>query len=307
MTSGGSSQKVLLTGATGFLGSHLLLGLLGAGYEVLSLKRKSSDLGRIKENAKQVQWFDVDDDLETPFKAAGKINHIIHTATNYGRCGESNSLLVETNLLFPLRIYEIATLYNTTTFINTDTILYRYLNGYTLSKKQFCEWFKLLTGHMKVFNIKLEHIYGPKDESSKFVKFVVDQCINNVSELKLTPGEQKRDFIYVTDVVAAYLCLLRNNDQITDTYTDFELGTGDTITIKYLVELIARLTQTKTRLLFGALPYRNNEIMESRANPTKLKQLGWQPKTSLEHGLKEMITEKYQNITNNTINTMQGC
>lgn len=72
---------------------------------MLAFRRKTSDLWRVGDIADQVQWFDVAGDLVAPFKAAGRINHVIHTATNYGRRGENSSLLVETNLLFPLRLY----------------------------------------------------------------------------------------------------------------------------------------------------------------------------------------------------------
>lgn len=78
-------------------------------------------------------------------------------------------------------------------------------------------------------------------------------------------------------------------EKITTAYTDLELGAGNSVTIRHLVEQIAELTQTRTQLRFGALPYRENEIMESKADIRKLLNLRWRPKYDLITGLKTTI------------------
>ena len=140
-------KTVLLTGATGFLGSYLAEALLKNNFKVLCYHRPQSDFARLQTIKNEIQWFNA------PFKAINKIDHVIHVATNYGRNKEAGSILVEANLLFPLRIFELAEFFNTTTFFNTDTILYKYLNSYALSKKQLCEWLKTSANNTKVINI----------------------------------------------------------------------------------------------------------------------------------------------------------
>ena len=140
-------------------------------------------------------------------------------------------------------------------------------------------------------------MYGPKDDSSKFVQFVIESLLRNEEKIKLTKGEQKRDFIFIKDVVEAYLKLLEVHDSLEDGFNEFEVGTGESITIKELVVKIKILTgNTKTKLIFGALPYRENEIMESKADITKLRGIGWSPKVSLEDGLKDTINWCRQNV-----------
>ncbi|MFW8602445.1 NAD-dependent epimerase/dehydratase family protein [Desulfobacterota bacterium M19] len=281
-------SSILVTGATGFLGSHLAHGLLEAGYRVLAFRRKTSDLWRLTDIAEQIEWYDTTD-LELPFKKHKKIDHVIHTATIYGRNSEKGSQLVETNLLFPLKLYEIASAFNTDTFFNTDTVLPKYLNGYSLSKKQLCEWLRMLADSTKVVNVRLEHIYGPKDDSSKFVTSIISQCLSSMPELKLTKGEQKRDFIFIDDVVAGYLCLLDNISRLQKTFVDVGMGSGDSISIKDLVECVVECTGSETKPLFGTIPYRENEIMDSNADIQLLTELGWQSQISLVEGVRETI------------------
>ena len=277
------NKTVLLTGATGFLGSHLAEKLLAKNYKVLAYHRPQSDFWRVKEFKEQIEWFNLNEGLELPFRQHHKIHHLIHTATNYGRNNEPNSLLVETNLLFPLKLFELAT------FFNTNTILYKYLNSYALSKKQLCEWLKLFADKTKVINIKLEHIYGAKDDNSKFITYIINQCITNMSQIDLTAGEQKRDLIYIDDAINAYLLLMEKWDSFSESYHSVELGTGKSITIKELVETIAQLTQSSTKLNFGALPYRENEMMESVADISELAQLGWRSEIGILDGLTKML------------------
>lgn len=141
--------KILLTGATGFLGSHLLEALILNGYPTVILKRSFSNTWRIDHLVSDVKSYDID---KVPVERAFEKNNIatvIHTVTHYGRNQDTVSRVVETNLLFPLKLLETAVLFNTDTFFNTDTLLYNYLNIYSLSKKQFTEWLKHFSSNIK--------------------------------------------------------------------------------------------------------------------------------------------------------------
>jgi nucleoside-diphosphate-sugar epimerase len=75
-------QKVLLTGATGFLGSHLVRALLAEKYELIILKRSFSDISRIEGVINEADVYDIDRcPLEQQFKEHKKIDFVIHTAT----------------------------------------------------------------------------------------------------------------------------------------------------------------------------------------------------------------------------------
>lgn len=286
------SKRILLTGATGYLGSQLAKALLDANHSVVALKRKTSSLRRLESILPKITLLDVDEpDMRALFSEHGKIDAVVHTATCYGRNGESDSQMVESNLNFPLRLLDAAAEAKVPAFLNTDTVLDKRLNAYALSKAQFAEWGSRFAGQKKIrfFNLKLEHFFGPEDDDMKFTTHVINSCLNNVPELKLTAGEQKRDFIYINDVVAAYLLLLEKQESLIDWFVELGVGSGEAPTIRQFVELVHRLTASNTKLNFGAYPYREGEVMFSRADVEPLKKLGWCCEHTLEQGLKLVI------------------
>ena len=291
------NKRILLTGITGFLGSLLAKELLQEGYEIIALKRKSSSLTRIKSIVQNVILYDIDElDFAMPFKEHGEIDAVIHTATCYGRNGESIGQIFEANTIFPMQLLEAASKAGVGLFINTDTILDKYLNIYSLSKNQFLEWGRFFSMRNRIHfsNLRLEHIYGPGDDDSKFTTLVIKSCIENVPTLDLTLGEQKRDFIYIDDAVSVYMLLVEKLGQFPERYVEFDVGSGSSIPIRDFVENVHRLTQSDTKLIFGALPYRDGEVMVSHANVEPLRKLGWTCQTTLEQGLMRVIEEYRQ-------------
>ena len=285
-------QTVLVTGATGFLGSNLVKRLLEDGHEIIVFKRSFSNTRRIDNILSQLSTYDLDRcNLEQPFRDFCKIDAVIHTATVYGRKQEKVSDILEANTVFPLRLLQTAIEFKTKTFLNTDTSVDKFLNPYSLSKKQFREWGKYfsLSKKIRFVNIQLEQMLGPGDDASKFPVFVIQQCLNNAPYLEITLGEQKRDFIDIDDVVSAYTLLLEKAFQQEDFFQDYELGSGRAVSIREFVEKVKKLTQAQTDLRFGALPYRENEVMYSQANIQALTQLGWKPNINLEACLLKTI------------------
>ena len=284
-------KTILLTGASGFLGSHLLEALIGYGYRVVILKRSTSDIWRIRHLLERVKSYDLD---IVPVDKAFEDQHVdvvIHTACHYGRNDDPIDKVVEANLMFGLRLLEVATLFHVSMFINSDTMLPKDLCHYTRSKKQFVEWLQQRKDKINIVNLKLEHMYGPNDDKTKFIPWIIDQLNQQVAEIKLTKGEQLRDFVYIDDVVSAYLIFLQKNCQ-NKSFAEFDVGTGTLTSVKDLVESVKALYERKhgkcsTRLIFGALPYRG-EIMIVAVDNRALLDLGWAPKIALDNGIQKL-------------------
>lgn len=291
--------RIMLTGATGFLGSHLARALVRNHHHVVILKRSFSDCSRLAEVAGDITSYDLDTtDLCVPFERHQPFDAIIHTATAYGRRDESDAALLETNVTFPLRLLQASIKHGTSLFLNTDTFSRAalswqatYMLGYHLTKKQFAEWGEYLSAiHQTRFvNIRLEHVYGPFDQPTKFIPFVIRQCLRRNVEIALTAGEQKRDFVYVDDVVEAYLALLIESKVLPKGFSEYQVGTGHATSIRELVQKIHSLTKSSAQLKFGAIPYRDQEMMCSQADTTALKTLRWKSKVELDAGLAKMM------------------
>ena len=166
------------------------------------------------------------------------------------------------------------------------------VNYYALTKHQFSQCGQNIAlqskGRLSFVNVLLQHMYGPGDDASKFTTHVLRSCMRNEAILKLTGGVQKRDFIYIDDVLSAYSTILNNYEKIKQV-TEIEVGTGSAPTIREFVETVHRLTSSSTQLQFGALPYRNNEAMLCQADIDKIRTLGWKPKFDLVNGLRRTI------------------
>lgn len=286
-------DKILITGINGFLGSHLAKHLK-SNYNIIGLEYSLDNLYRIKNEGFYV-YESKEENLESIF-----LNHhfyaVIHVATIYRRQEEPILNLLKTNINLPVRLVELVNRFNVKIFMNTDSFFnnseysYSYLSDYTLSKKQSLDWIKLLTHgkSCKVINMKIFHMFGENDAPSKFIPFVINKLKSNEQYLELTAGEQTRDFVYVKDVVSAYSHVLRNYEDLEE-FQEFHVGTGKSTTIKELVETIKKVTESNTNLNFGALLYREGEIMESNSNINSLLKLGWKPNFDLTKAFKNYL------------------
>lgn len=283
-------MTILLTGSTGFLGSNLLQALVRSDFQIIILKRSSSDTSRIDRLMGRVLSFDSDIVSLDSIFAAHSIDIIMHCATNYGREEKDPRTLLDANLFLPLNLLELGRRHGVRCFINTDTILDKRVSWYSLSKSQFKEWLKLYASNMTCINVALEHFYGPGDDRTKFVTFIIRSIMENVEKIPLTPGAQKRDFIFIDDVVAAFLKIIERSRSLDNGFFSYEIGSGETVRIKeFVAQVKSILAESSSILEFGALPYREHEVMESHVDTMAIRELGWRPTITLVEGLRRTI------------------
>ncbi len=285
-----AKKKILITGATGYLGSNLVNNLV-LDYDIYILKRIKSNTLRVNSILDKLTTANIEEtNLSELFKNQSFFG-VIHCATNYGRDENDLDETIEANLILPLHLLKNAFENKVEFFINTDTILDKRINYYSLSKSQFKDWFLFFSDKIKSINMELEHFYGKGDDPSKFTsKIIRDLVLNEKKDLELTLGEQKRSFIHIDDVVRAFRRILENLNKIQPGYSSFQVGSKKQISIRDFVILTKDLcNNTNTSLKFGALPYRKNEAMEVCLDISQLEGLGWSEQCSLQEGLQEAI------------------
>ena len=153
---------------------------------------------------------------------------------------------------------------------NTDTILDRYTSSYSLTKKQFNDWLKFYSksGKIKVVNLKLEHFYGPGASNSNFISLMINKMLANETQIALTKGEQNRDFLYISDLLNVYDLIIESRNKFNN-YEEFNIGTGSNTNLKYLLDYIKKETSSNSILEYGAIPYREGELMTSSNDISK--------------------------------------
>lgn len=269
-------MKILLTGANGFLGSRLLEMLI-VSHQVAVTLRKNSKIYRIKNilESKKINmiYTDIitDEELEVFFQTE-KFDLIVHCATDYGKQKESFYKVFDSNVLFPLKLLEIGLKYGLKYFINTDSyfnkkhLTYNALPNYSKTKKLFLGYLKEIGNNIIILNMRLEHIYGPNDNDDKFIPFLFNKLINN-EQISLTHGNQKRDLIYLDDVVDSYVKVISILEKIQRPYFhDLEIGSGKSIELREFIEIMKTTLKSTSILDYGAIDYRDDEIMNSYAN-----------------------------------------
>ena len=273
-------KNILITGVTGYIGSNLIKALKGK-YNIFGVVRKTSDVSEVKDYCHLVFV----EDLEDCFRQ-NKIDLVLHLATNYNRKFGNDYIAVEQdNVIFPLKILSLCKKYGITRFFNLDTCIHPHSNLYSFTKKIFKEWLKYLC--IPATNIILQHFYGHGNTNGDFISFVIQEIKSKKEKINLTHGTQKRDFIYISDVVDAIMLLMEQ--RYVEQYIDVQLGSGTDISIKNIVQMIKDISNSDIRLHFGVIDTKFYDMSDYVADISYLKSLGWHPKVNLKDGLIKCI------------------
>ncbi|NLE99425.1 MAG: NAD(P)-dependent oxidoreductase [Anaerolineales bacterium] len=141
---------------------------------------------------------------------------------------------------------------------------------------------------LPVVTVRLFQVYGPGQPERMLVPAAIRAALTG-ADFPTTPGEQQRDFIYITDVVDGLLAAAQAAGVDGQS---LDLGTGVAQPVRGVVERIWELADAKGRALMGALPYRQGEAMRLVADADRTAALtGWRARTGLDLGLRQTIYE----------------
>ena len=288
-------MRILLTGAAGFLGSALAKRWVQVGHQLTLLVRPTTSLRRVESLLPTAYLARCTSDSDIAQLVHNtRPDVIVHTACVFGRQGETALQLFDANVRLGVLLLDSAIRGSSglVAFVNTCTVLDFTVNNYALSKWHFLQWGDAQAqqnpAQLQFVNVRLQHMYGPGDHPSKFTSHVLHACRRHQPQLALTAGEQCRDFIYIDDVVSAFDLVVQKLNEFSGS-DSIDVGSGDAPPLRSYVETVHALTNSRTELHFGAIPYRRNEAMLCQADTSRLKNLGWNATYNLEQGIKRTI------------------
>jgi UDP-glucose 4-epimerase len=307
------NKNVLVTGATGFIGSHLVKRLVTEGAQVSALIMPECSLGPIAAFSDHINIIQADianfDSLQTAL-VLEKPDIVFHLAAcvDVRRDWDcvplmiKNNLVGTSNLLHVLKDRQIDLIINIGSseeygFASTpQSEANRELpvSPYSFSKVASVYLCQMAARafNFPVVTARLFPVYGPGQNTGMFIPSAIIKLLSR-QEFRMSPGEQIREFNYVEDVVEALIQLSSCGDDIVGSVIN--VGNGIPYRIIEVIDTIRALIGDSARIQAGALSYRVGEVMESYCDNSLLKQLtGWSPQFSLEKGL-EVTVHWYRN------------
>jgi len=302
--------RCLVTGATGFLGSHLTRLLLKKGNEVGVLIRLNSDTWRIGDILSGVRVIrgdiaavsQVSDEIQS-FKPDVVFHLAWHGGNSYKYQNDPSQIFK--NLYGSLELVHLAKEAGSQRWVGLGTsveygkyeipitenlrpmpdTLYGISKYCTcLSAEKLCQLYGIDFIWFRPF-----WLYGPYDDPLRMIPSVI-LALTRAEKPALTLGEQRWDYLYVEDAVEA-IWRVATTPQ---TQGIFNLGSGEAHSIRSIVERIRDLIDPSLPLGFGEVPYRPDQVMHLQADISRLRQAtGWSRQVSLDEGLQRTV-EWYQ-------------
>lgn len=299
------NKRVLVTGAAGFIGSHLLKALLESGSKPVIVVKKSTDLWRIKKIIGRVEVHKKDLKEIEPEKFSGKLGKI-EIIYHLGAAGVNpenydQRALLETNVSGTWRLLELGRLLGVKRFVYCGSC-FEYPGGSLLSENSALSpvseyGLSKLSGWMlaelywkkyglPAVALRPFQVYGPLEAAYRLIPYVILSVLSK-KNIKVTAGEQTRDFIFIEDVIKAFIACASAPAVEGEV---FNVATSRDVSVKNLVSLVLKIMGSDMKPVYGARPYRPNNILSLSGNPQKAKaKLAWYAETPLEDGLRKTI------------------
>jgi nucleoside-diphosphate-sugar epimerase len=262
-------MRVTVTGATGFIGSHLIPKLLEKKHIVSIFKRTKSELKKLDYLRSSITVFKSDtyNDITLGIKEFCP-DIVIHLATLYINKHSSEQIadLINSNILFGTYILEAMLENNVKNFINIGTQAqhfknknYSPVNLYAATKEAFKNILIFYeTKGIRFKTIELFDTYGDGDTRQKIMELLIAAC-RNKRPIDLTPGEQFLDLSYIGDICNF---LVSNIDVLNFIDNETIALSGNIIKLRSLGTMIEKQFNVHGILKWGAREYRENEMME---------------------------------------------
>ncbi|ACL22191.1 NAD-dependent epimerase/dehydratase [Desulfitobacterium hafniense DCB-2] len=292
-------NKVLVTGATGFIGSNLVKRLLKNNLEVHVVTRDRSHVEQsaISDSPVVIHQHDGTTAGMIEIFQAAQPEVVFHLAAKFVAEHESQDIneLMDSNLLFGVQLLEAMAVTGVQQLVNTGTAwqhfeqeAYNPVNLYAATKQAFetLAAYYVRTGLLKMITLKLIDTYGPNDPRTKI--FTLFKRISLSGErLNMSPGEQRLGLVYIDDVVDAFLIAGQYVEDLTDCeMLSYTVAPERLYSLREVAALYETISGKRMNIGWGERPYRSREVMEPYVGPTLP---DWEAKVSLAEGIRKCL------------------
>jgi len=293
--------KVLLTGANGFVGSHVFHHFIGLGWDIVITLRSDSNCWRIESQLSLVDVVNLDEVALEKIFLVHEIDCVVHLATLYRKNDDLEELgsLIDSNVVFPLALASEAQKAGVRAFINTGTF-FEYaqsndilkesagrkpVNNYAATKIAFSKQLEKYKAHMSIVELVLFSPYGPAD-NDKLIPYVVKNLLEHQSP-KLQQGNNQIDLVYVADIAKAFEKAVSYVIENDPGFERLNIASGKSVSIKEVGLLLQDTLNSSVECEFGEV----DRPVRFEADISKARNfLGWEPATSLEQGLLNTVS-----------------
>lgn len=264
-------MKILITGASGFIGQNLITSLYKQGCDVHAVIRETS---KYENNKIDVFRYNGKPELLIDYFYRKQFDGVVHLASLFlsEHTPKDISFLMSSNLTFGTEILEACKSSRVKWFITTGTFGQNYMNNdynpvnlYSATKEAFrtiAEYY-IQTSDIVFSTIKLFDTFGPNDTRPKIIK-LWSEMIQTGKTLKMSGGEQIVDMNYIEDVTNAYKILIKHLSQENRrkfNRSEFVVSSNERMTLKQFAEVFEEIADKKLNILWGERPYRSREVM----------------------------------------------
>lgn len=296
-------KNIVVTGATGFVGSNLVRFLLKKNFKVYVVLRTDSDLTNLTDIKEEIEIFRYDNEVSNliEFFAVVEPIAVFHLASNFIAEHESHQIdsLIQSNIAFGLHLLEAMKVSGVKQLINTGTSWQHYNNEdynpvclYAATKQAFeslIEYYVHAEG-FKIITLKLFDTYGETDTRPKLIN-LLNKFADEAIELNMSPGEQFLNLVHIDDVCEAfYVGSQLINAEDYQGHHSFAVSSDRNYQLKEVIELFERVSGKKIKVIWGGKPYRKREVMSVWDKGLRLS--NWKPSITLEEGLSRYKLKK---------------
>lgn len=290
------TRCALVTGATGFVGSHLVRTLVREGWAVHILTRPASDLTALGPERTSVKVHRHDGSMQALTIAVdeAKPDLVFHLASLFISEHKPDDVgpLISANVLFSTQLLEAMALTQVRCLINTATAWQHYQDApyspvclYAAAKQAFGAilQYYVEAHEFRVITLKLFDTYGPEDRRPKLFS-LLERAVHTTEPLAMSAGEQHLDLVYIDDVVAAYLHAAKRLLHASyDGHETYAVSSDAPIALRDVIALYESVKKTRLNIAWGAKPYRKREPMHPWSGGIALP--GWKSRVSLSEGI----------------------